>query len=56
MYRQDPPNAGTVAIGRKSRYNVDADNGFDIGGNSAIAYALLKDNANAIYTIKFNYC
>jgi hypothetical protein len=26
----------------KFRVNVDADSGFDIGGNSAIAYALLK--------------
>jgi hypothetical protein len=52
MYRQDPPNAGTlVAIGSLG-VNVDADNGFDIGGNSAIAYSLLKvNNANAIYTI-----
>jgi hypothetical protein len=32
--------------------NVDADNGFDIGGNSAIAYALLKvNNVSAIYSI-----
>jgi hypothetical protein len=52
MYRQDPPNAGTlVAIGNLG-VNVDAENGFDIGGNSAIAYALFKvNNVNAIYTI-----
>jgi hypothetical protein len=36
--------------------NVDADNGFDIGGNSAIAYALLKvNNVSAIYSIN-NWC
>jgi hypothetical protein len=48
LYRQDPPNNGTFS---NDRINVDADNGFDIGGNS-IVYALLKvNNVSAIYSI-----
>ena len=52
LYRQEPPNDGVlVAVGNLG-VNVDADSGFDIGGNSAIAYALLKvNNATAVYTI-----
>lgn len=52
LYRQEPPNDGVlVAVGNLG-VNLDADSGFDIGGNSTIAYALLKvNNANAIYTI-----
>jgi hypothetical protein len=52
LYRQDPPNNGTLVMIGNLGINVDADNGFDIGGNSAIAYALLKvNNASAVYTI-----
>jgi hypothetical protein len=36
LYRQDPPNNGTLG---NLGINVDADNGFDIGGNSAIVYS-----------------
>lgn len=52
LYRQDPPNNGTLVMLGNLGVNVDADNGFDIGGNSAIAYALLKvNNVSSIYTI-----
>jgi hypothetical protein len=52
LYRQDPPNNGTLVMIGNLGINVDAYNGFDIGGNSAIAYALLKvNNISAIYTI-----
>lgn len=52
LYRQDPPNNGTLVMLGSLGVDVAADNGFDIGGNSAIAYALLKvNNANAVYTI-----
>jgi hypothetical protein len=37
MYRQDPPNAGMPLVA-KVLSNVDADNGFDIGGNSKLRY------------------
>jgi hypothetical protein len=52
LYRQDPPNNGTLVMLGSLGVDVAADNGFDIGGNSAIAYALLKvNNVNAVYTI-----
>ena len=52
LYRQDPPNNGTLVMLGSLGVDVATDNGFDIGGNSAIAYALLKvNNANAVYTI-----
>ena len=52
LFRQDPPNNGTlVAIGNLG-VNVDADSGFDIGGNSATAFALLKVNSvTSVYSI-----
>ena len=52
LFRQDPPNNGTlVSIGNLG-VNVDADSGFDIGGTSATAFALLKvNNVTGIYTI-----
>ena len=52
LYRQDPPNNGVLVMLGSLGVDVAADNGFDIGGNSAIAYSLLKvNNANAVYTI-----
>lgn len=52
LFRQDPPNNGTlVSIGNLG-VNVDADSGFDIGGNSATAFALLKVNSvTSVYSI-----
>jgi hypothetical protein len=55
LYKQDPPNAGTlVAVGNLG-VDVDADSGFDIGGSSAVAFALLKvNNVTSVYTINLN--
>ncbi|SHL54791.1 protein of unknown function [Flavobacterium xanthum] len=52
LYRQDPPNNGTlVAIGNLG-VNIDEDSGFDIGGNSATAFALLKvNNSTSVFSI-----
>lgn len=52
VFRQDPPNSGgLVGIGSLG-INVEATNGFDIGGASGTAYALLKVGAtNSVYTI-----
>jgi hypothetical protein len=41
LYRQDPPNAGTLIEIGSLGVNVEAANGFDIGGTSNIPYALL---------------
>jgi len=52
LYKQDPPNDGTlVAIGATD-ISFEANNGFDIGGNSNEAYALLKVNGKTgVYNI-----
>lgn len=53
LYRQDPPNNGTlVEVGSLGIANVDAANGFDIGGTSNTAYALLTvGGTTRVYTI-----
>lgn len=52
LFRQDPPNNGTLVSIGSLGINIDADSGFDIGGNSATAFALLKvNNVTAIYSI-----
>lgn len=52
LFRQDPPNNGTLVSIGSLGINVDADSGFDIGGNSATAFALLKvNNVTAVYSI-----
>jgi hypothetical protein len=55
LFRQDPPNNGTlVAIGSLG-IDIDSDSGFDIGGDSAAAFALLKvNNVTSIYTINLS--
>lgn len=52
LYRQDPPNNGTlVEIGMLGR-TVDAAGGFDIGGNSGIGYAVFSvGTINTVYTV-----
>jgi hypothetical protein len=52
LFRQDPPNNGTlVAVGSLGA-NVTAANGFDIGGTSGTAFAALTvGSAGYIYTI-----
>ena len=52
LYRQDPPNNGTlIEIGSLGR-TVDALGGFDIGGNSGVAYAVFTvGTTNTLYTV-----
>ena len=52
LYTQNPPNAGTLVPVGPLGVDVDANSGFDIGGSSNAAFALLKvNNATAIYSI-----
>jgi hypothetical protein len=52
VYRQDPPNNGTLVEVGALGVNADASNGFDIGGTSGTAYALLTvSGVTKIYTI-----
>lgn len=52
LFKQDPPNAGVLVTVGSLGIPVDGKNGFDIGGTSNQAYALLTSNgAAAIYTI-----
>jgi hypothetical protein len=52
LFRQDPPNMGTLVSIGSLGIDVDADSGFDIGGSSAVAFALLKvNNITSVYTI-----
>ena len=52
LFRQDPPNAGTLVLIGSLQENVDSSNGFDIGGTSGNAYALfMKGNNTRIYRI-----
>jgi hypothetical protein len=41
LYRQDPPNDGTLVEVGSLGVTIDAANGFDIGGSSNTAYAIL---------------
>lgn len=52
LYRQDPPNNGTLVEMGALGIDADASNGFDIGGMSGKAWAILKTAAgNKIYSI-----
>ena len=53
LYTQNPPNAGgLVAVGSLGLTGVESTNGFDIGGMSNIAYALLRSGGTTrIYSI-----
>lgn len=52
LYIQNPPNDGGLEPVGKLGVNFSDDNGFDIGGFSNMAYALLKVNSkSAIYCI-----
>lgn len=52
LYRQDPPNNGTLVEIGSLGITVDANNGFDIGGRSNTAYAIMSvGNTSKIYTI-----
>lgn len=52
LYRQDNPNGGTLVEIGALGINVEANNGFDIGGTSGSAYALLTvGTTQRIYSI-----
>lgn len=55
LFVQNPPNNGTLTLGMNLGVNVDASNGFDIGGTSGIAYAILTVNSNhSLYSINLS--
>lgn len=55
LYRQDPPNNGTLVEIGGLGIDADAANGFDIGGMSGKAWAILKSGtANKIYSINLS--
>ena len=55
LYKQDPPNNGTLVDVGALGVTVNAGNGFDIGSTSGIAYALLTVNGvTKVYTINLN--
>ncbi|GAB3938209.1 DUF4394 domain-containing protein [Larkinella terrae] len=52
LYRQIPPNDGTVVGGSPLGLDITATNGFDIGGRSNKAYALLTSGSSTnLYNI-----
>ncbi|MFD1140067.1 DUF4394 domain-containing protein [Larkinella insperata] len=55
LYRQIPPNAGTVVGGSPLGITITATNGFDIGGRSNKGYALLTSGTTTnLYHIDLN--
>ncbi|MBD3582880.1 DUF4394 domain-containing protein [Flavobacterium selenitireducens] len=55
LYKQDPPNAGTLTAIGSLGIDVMDTNGFDIGGNSNTAYAILTvGTTNKIYSINLS--
>ena len=56
LYRQDPPNAGTLVEIGSLGINVEAMSGFDIGGTSNKGYALLKSGSIVkLYNVNIDY-
>ncbi|WP_231464164.1 MULTISPECIES: DUF4394 domain-containing protein [unclassified Pedobacter] len=52
LYKQDPPNAGTLVDVGALGVNVEASNGFDIGSTSGIAYGLFTvGTTQRVYTV-----
>lgn len=52
LYNQTPPNDGVLVPIGALGIDVEADNGFDIGGSSAKAYGLFKvGGTTAVYTV-----
>ena len=52
LLKQSPPNDGVLVDVGPLGVDFDADNGFDIGGTSNLAYAVLRvGNASAVYRI-----
>lgn len=55
LYTQSPPNDGVLNPVGSLGVNVDAENGFDIGGESNRAYAIFKVNGtNGVYSINLS--
>lgn len=55
LVRQDPPNAGGLVEIGSLGWNVEGANGFDIGGTSNVAYALLRQGVmSGVYRIDLN--
>lgn len=44
LFQQNPANAGTLVNGKPMGINLEADNGFDIGGTSNKAWGIFKVN------------
>lgn len=52
LFKQDPPNSGTLVDVGALGVNVEASNGFDIGGTSNIAYGLFTvSGVQKLYTV-----
>ena len=52
LYNQTPPNDGTLVAVGPLGIDIEADNGFDIGGNSGTAFGLFKvGGMTAVYSI-----
>lgn len=52
LYKQDPPNNGTLVDVGPLGIDVESNNGFDIGGTSGIAYGIFTVGATQrIYTV-----
>jgi hypothetical protein len=52
LYKQDPPNAGTLVDVGPLGINIESANGFDIGSTSGIAYGLFTvGTTQKIYTV-----
>ncbi len=55
LYKQDPPNNGTLVEVGALGVNADADNGFDITSRSGVGYAVLKvGTGSVLYSINLN--
>jgi hypothetical protein len=55
LYRQDPPNAGTLVSVGALGVNITGTNGFDIGGTSGTGFAVLTVGTTAsVYTINLS--
>ncbi len=55
LYKQDPPNAGTLVEIGSLGINVESLNGFDIGSKSNAAFALLTvSGTTKVYSINLN--
>jgi len=52
LYKQDPPNNGTLVDVGALGINVESTNGFDIGGTSGIAYGIFTvGTSQRLYTV-----